>query len=82
MHSSRQCQFKEHSPPALRWIRANIASFGGNPNRVTLMGESAGGWAVLHHLVAKEGKEADYHAAIVMSAALPTAFLNLERGQR
>ena len=28
---------------ALRWIRHHISGFGGNPNRVTFMGESAGG---------------------------------------
>ncbi|MEN4398140.1 carboxylesterase/lipase family protein [Mycolicibacterium senegalense] len=52
---------------ALRWVRDNIADFGGDPEKVTIAGESAGGMSVCDHLVAP-GSAGLFHAAILMSA--------------
>ena len=34
---------------ALQWIQSNISAFGGNPRKVTIMGQSAGAMSVQHH---------------------------------
>lgn len=51
---------------ALRWVRDNIANFGGDPDAVTIGGESAGGMSVCDHLVAP-GSEGLFRAAIIQS---------------
>ncbi len=51
---------------ALEWVNKNISSFGGNPNNITIFGESAGGHNVLSLLVSSKAKGL-FHKAISMS---------------
>ena len=48
---------------ALEWVRDNIAAFGGDPDRVTIFGESAGGGAVMALLLVPQS-EGLFHGAI------------------
>lgn len=51
---------------ALRWVRGHIAAFGGDPDDVTIVGESAGGLSVCLHLIAPASAGL-FHRAIAQS---------------
>ncbi|CAG2055565.1 unnamed protein product [Timema podura] len=60
---------------ALRWVKNNIASFGGDPNSVTIFGGSAGGSSVHYHILSPMSKGLFHHAISESGSAVnPGAF--------
>ena len=53
---------------ALKWVKENIESFGGDPNEITIFGNSAGGISVGFHLISNLSKDL-FKRAIVQSGA-------------
>lgn len=63
---------------ALEWVRDNIATFGGDPDNVVLMGESGGGMKIINLLTMERAKGL-FHKAIVESGSGPAGFFTKEK---
>ncbi|KAL8381630.1 hypothetical protein RB595_005762 [Gaeumannomyces hyphopodioides] len=59
---------------ALQWVQRHVSKFGGNPRKVTLYGESAGGGSVMILSIARDGKTGTslFRSGIAASPYLPT----------
>ena len=55
----------------LRWVHDNIAAFGGDPQNVTIFGESAGGVSVALHCVAPASRPYFQRAVVQSGAPMP-----------
>jgi para-nitrobenzyl esterase len=58
---------------ALKWVRDNIDRFGGDPDCVTIFGQSGGGWKV-STLLKMPSASGLFHRAVVQSGSLATHF--------
>lgn len=64
---------------ALQWVQRNIAAFGGDPDNVTIFGQSAGGGSVTNHLILPMSKGL-FHKAIIQSGSGGAATLGSRYG--
>lgn len=66
---------------ALQWIQDNIRSFGGDPDQITLAGNSAGGWSVTAHILSPLSRNL-FKYAVVMSGSVQRQIMTAEKAKK
>jgi para-nitrobenzyl esterase len=66
---------------SLEWIRENISQFGGDPDNITLFGQSGGG-AKITALLNSPVASGSFHKAIVQSGSYAKSYLDSETAQK
>lgn len=64
---------------ALQWIRENVAQFGGDPNKVTIWGQSAGAASVGMHIMAYNGRDDKLFRSAIMESGSPVTLSDSDR---
>lgn len=65
---------------ALKWVRKNIGTFGGDANNITLMGQSAGGLSVSTHMMSEESSK--YFDKLIVCSAGINECMSLEKAEK
>ncbi|KAH9983658.1 carotenoid ester lipase precursor [Russula vinacea] len=67
---------------ALKWVQKYISSFGGDPSKVTIWGESAGAISVALHMLVNKGDQEGLFRGAVMQSGGPIPVGDIENGQQ
>lgn len=67
---------------AMRWVKANIKSFGGDPNKITLFGQSAGAMSVGLHLFSIPTSQKLFRAALMESDVMSSPYASIKQANK
>ena len=66
---------------AIKWVKHNIEAFGGDPNNITIMGQSAGAMSVQQHCLSPLSKDL-FHKAVMISGGGVSSILAAKQPEK